>query len=419
MSLTDERVAYLLEVWTGRQSTAAEEQELFNWLADNTDASLVKAHIQQLTEQYSSADSVSSVDWENLYEKILQGRKQNAPVVKLPPYSINRHWVRYAAAVLIVLGLGTALVWSLNTQKKQSIATTSRKSESSNDINAPASNRATITLANGQKVFLDSVVNGELAKQGNIKLVKLENGQISYQTVSGEVIKEMQFNTLINPRGSRVIFMTLSDGSRVWLDAGSSVTYPVSFVGKERRVTITGEAYFEVAHDASMPFIVSKDDVQVEVLGTHFNFNAHEDETSVRTTLLEGSVKIRFHDKQVVIKPGQQAQLENSIAPSSQRHLKVEGNIDIEQVMAWKNGSFVFNRAPLSYVLTQLSRWYDVEIVYEQGIPDIKLGGEMKRDLSLSQALKGLGQLGVNFRIEGKKLFITNDVKSTTGPDHH
>ena len=419
MSLTDERVAYLLQVWTSRQSTAAEEQELFNWLANNTDSSLVKGHIQQLTEQYTGADMVSAVDWESLYERILHSRQQNATAPRLHAYSINRQWIRYAAAVLVVLGLGSALVLSLDTKKKQSIATASRKGESSNDINAPASNRATITLANGQKVSLDSVVNGELAKQGNIKLVKLDNGQISYQPVTGEVIKEMQFNTLLNPRGSKVIFMTLSDGSRVWLDAGSSVTYPVSFVGKERRVTITGEAYFEVVHDASMPFIVSKGDVQVEVLGTHFNFNAHDDETTIRTTLLEGSVRVKFHDKQVVIEPGQQAQLENSVAASSQRQLKVAGNIDIEQVMAWKNGSFVFNRTPLSYVLMQLSRWYDVEIVYEQGVPDIKLGGEMKRDLSLSQVLKGLGQLGVNFRIEGKKLFITKDVNSTTDPSHH
>ncbi len=419
MSLTDERVAYLLQVWISRQSTAAEEQELFNWLANNGDPSLVKLHIQQLTEQFASTDKVSAVDWESLYEKILQGRKQNAAVSRLPAYSINKQWVRYAAAVLIVLGLGSALVLSLDTQKKQSVATTSQKRASSNDINAPASNRATITLANGQKVFLDSVVNGELAKQGNIKLVKLANGQISYQPVTGSAIKELQFNTLLNPRGSKVIFVTLSDGSRVWLDAGSSVTYPVSFVGKERRVTITGEAYFEVAHDASMPFIVSKGDVQVEVLGTHFNFNAYDDETTIRTTLLEGSVKVKFHDKHVVIKPGQQAQLENSVAPSSQKTLKVAGDIDIEQVMAWKNGSFAFNRTPLSHVLIHLSRWYDVEIVYEQGVPDIKLGGEMKRDLSLSQVLKGLGQLGVNFRIEGKKLFITNDVKSTTDPARH
>jgi len=414
MSLTDKRIAYLLQAWSSHMSTAAEEQELFDWLAANDDPSLINAHIQQLSEQRNSAGLKAEVEWERLYEKILAGRQKNTPSPTLPA----RVWLRYAAAVVIVFGIGAALITSLNNRTKDSVVATNT-SRPVEDVNAPAGNRATITLANGQKVFLDSAGNGELAKQGNVKLVKLDNGQISYQPATGEATKEMQYNTLVNPRGSRVIFVTLSDGSRVWLDAGSSVTYPVSFVGKERRVAITGEAYFEVAHDKSMPFIVSKGDVQVEVLGTHFNLNAYDDETSIKTTLLEGSVKVKFHDEHVLIRPGQQAQLENSIVASSQRQLKVTDNIDLEQVMAWKNGSFVFNRTPLAGVLAQLSRWYDVEIVYEQGIPDIKLGGEMKRDLTLSQVLKGLGQLGVDFRIEGRKLFIANEAGSATDASNH
>ena len=183
-----------------------------------------------------------------------------------------------AASIILLLSTGTYFLVFNKSEKSTEIV----KKVLPNDVKAPETNRASITLANGQKVYLDSAVNGTLAMQGNVKLIKLANGQIAYQTTSGETIIEIKHNTLENPRGSKVIDMTLTDGSKVWLNAGSSLTYPVAFAGKERKVSITGEAYFEVAHNTAMPFKVSKDEMEVTVLGTHFNVNTYEDDTMAR-----------------------------------------------------------------------------------------------------------------------------------------
>ena len=270
-------------------------------------------------------------------------------------------------------------------------------------MKAPETNKAMITLANGQKVYLDSAVNGTLAMQGNVKLVKLANGQIAYQTASGETINEIKYNTLTNPRGSKVIDMTLADGSQVWLNAGSSVTYPVAFVGNERRVAITGEAYFEVAHNTAMPFKVSKGEMEVTVLGTHFNVNAYDDESDIKVTLLEGSVKVikgpsTGSGLQTVLKPGQQAQVTNEV--------KVVNDADLEQVMAWKNGLFNMKGTDLAALMRQVARWYDVQVSYEGPQQQKSFGGSINRDVDLSDVLKALEQYGIHFRMEKGKVII-------------
>jgi len=320
--------------------------------------------------------------------------KKKSPVFQLP----RSRWWGAAASVIFLLGVSGYFLFYNKTTKPAPIAKVLP-----HDVKAPQSNKAMITLTNGQKVFLDSVGNGALAVQGNVKLVKLAGGQIAYQQSTGEVSGKMEYNTLSNPRGSRVIRMTLADGSKVWLNAGSSLTYPVLFIGNERKVSITGEAYFEVMHDASKPFIVNNGSMDVKVLGTHFNVNAFEDDddNTIKVTLLEGSVKINNGKATGLLKPGQQALVNKEV--------KVVSDVDLGMVMAWKNGYFQFDNASLQNVLKRISRWYDVDVIYEGSNQPREFVGEMQRDLNLSEVLKILEKNNVRFRIEGKELIVLPD----------
>ncbi len=304
--------------------------------------------------------------------------------------SIFRKW--WWAAASIVCPTGAYLLFINKPEKRQDIAAATV----TDDIKPPITNRATVMLANGKTVYLDSAVNGTLAIQGNVQVVKLADGQIAYQGSA----TELAYNTLTNPRGSKVIDMALADGSHVWLNAGSSVTYPIAFIGNERKVSITGEAYFEIAHNAAKPFMVSKGEMQVQVLGTHFNVSAYDDEDAIRVTLLEGSVEVKSQKSKVRIVPGEQAVL------ASHSLLTINHSPDPEQVMAWKNGLFQFHSAGLPDVMKQLSRWYDVDIVYEGKTPVREFEGKIQRDLTLSQALKILEKNQVHFRVENRKLIV-------------
>lgn len=314
-------------------------------------------------------------------------------------------WSRVAAAiaVMLILAAGSYFLFFNKKQKSPEIVKTTLP----HDVNPPATNRAMIILANGQKVFLDSTANGTVAIQNNINLVKTGDGKIVYESHQLTTDNSpLTYNTLTNPRGSKVIDMTLSDGTHVWLNAGSSVTYPVAFVGNERKVSITGEAYFEVSHDASKAFIVSKGDMNVTVLGTHFNVNAYDDEHAIKVTLLEGSVKISHrtsHDSRI-IKPGEQAIIDNSHPMAI--GMTIDNNVDLDEVMAWKNGFFSFNGADIETIMRDVSRWYDVDVVYEGKIPSGHYKGKPSRNLTASQMLKLIEYAGVKFRIEGKKIIV-------------
>jgi ferric-dicitrate binding protein FerR (iron transport regulator) len=338
-------------------------------------------------------------------EEITLQAEQETPVHFLRPY---RRWIVAAASIIILLGAGTYFFF---VQQPARQVTVTPAVELKKDI-PPGGNKAILTLADNSTIILDSAANGQLAAQGNSVVNKTKDGELTYAVSSspstGGGRGEALYNTLATPRGGQYQLM-LPDGSKVWLNAASSIRYPTAFTGNERSVDITGEAYFEVApvrlrSGQKKPFKVhfasaGREGV-VEVLGTHFNINAYDDEPAVKTTLLEGAVKISKDAASVILKPGQQA----SISQSSKLSHPIP--VQTDEVVAWKNGSFQFDRVPLSAVMRQLSRWYDVDVVYEKGVPDINLGGEMKRDLSLSQVLKGLGKMGVNYRIEGKKLVV-------------
>jgi ferric-dicitrate binding protein FerR (iron transport regulator) len=304
-------------------------------------------------------------------------------------------WLRWAAAAAVLLISLGSYFYLINKNEKPN---TLVQNQPPTDVRAPQTNRATITLAGGRKVFLDSAANGTLASQGTVQVLKLADGQVAY---SGKTT-EITYNTLTNPRGSKPISMTLADGSKVWLNAGSSLTYPITFAGKERNVEMTGEAYFEVTHNAAMPFIVNKlhDDAKIKVLGTHFNVNAYDDEGALKVTLMEGSVKVSKGTSNSLLKPGQQAQVKDE-------DIKQINNVDTQEVMAWKNGKFQFGDASdIGSMMRQISRWYDVDVEYKGNITG-HVGGSISRNVNASQVLKMLETTGaMKFKIEGRKVTV-------------
>lgn len=351
------------------------------------------------TDQIAKERETGETDLSSIKSRIFdrinaetQETEQSEPMV-VPIRPRKRIW--WAAAAILLFAAGGYYILNKKTEKPTD---TIAVSVPSNDVKAPSLNRATITLASGQKVFLDSVANGTLATQGNVQIKKSGDGIITYNG-NGQPKNEIVYNTLTNPRGSKVIDITLSDGSQVWLNAESSLKYPVAFNGRERKVEITGEAYFEVAHDQSKPFRVTKGNTEVEVLGTHFNMNAYDDEPSMKVTLLEGSVMLSTENNQSkrILKPGQQGIVGKDI--------KVTNDVNLEQVMAWKNGVFRFNNTNIEEIMKQVKRWYDVEIVYHGDFSDLDFGGSVSRKSNVSELLKRLAATeSFHYTIEGKKI---------------
>lgn len=298
-----------------------------------------------------------------------------------------------AAIILIIIGVSSYLWFNNRSNSGNDIA----KTTSQHDI-LPGGNKAVLTLSDGSSIVLDSAANGTLALQGSTKVLKTNEGQLAYN-IGNEEATEILYNTLATPRGGQYQ-LVLPDGSKVWLNAASSIHYPTSFTGKDRKVEITGEAYFEVEKNIRMPFIVKVNDMEVRVLGTHFNVNAYSDEAVAKTTLLEGSVLVARDAATVLLKPGQQAQIAKTGT------LKVIDNADLDEAVAWKNGVFYFNRVDIQTIMRQIARWYDVDIQYQGEIIPKKFGGEIQRDLNLSEVLEGLKETGIHFRIEGRKLIV-------------
>jgi transmembrane sensor len=308
-----------------------------------------------------------------------------------------RKFYKPVAAALILLIAGSILFYSLQPGKPSDL--TRAPVPISNNELPPGANKAILTLSNNSTVILDDARNGKLVQQGSSEVTKLANGQLVYKTMDGKTA-EVVFNTLTTPRGGQ-FKLTLPDGSNVWLNAASSITYPTAFTGKERKVEITGEAYFEIAHDAGKPFKVGLNGMEVKVLGTHFNINGYNDEANIKTTLLEGSVSLSKGNLVAMLNPGQQAQLANN------GKLNVIDNVDVDQVVAWKNGYFSFSRTDLKSVMRQIARWYDVDIKYEGNIPNRQFGGKIDRNSKASEVLKVLEESKVHFRIEDKNIIVT------------
>lgn len=309
------------------------------------------------------------------------------------------YWLRYAAAVILVAGIG-AYAWLKERDQPHLSAKNNMLTAPVSDV-APGGQKAVLTLADGTAIQLDSAADGQLATQQGSQVLK-KDGRVIYTSTDKEENIQV-YNTLRTPRGG-VYQITLPDGTRVWLNAASSISYPVAFTGGERVVKITGEVYFEVASHPQRPFIVKVNETNsIEVLGTQFDVKAYGEDDLISTTLLQGAVRIVSNGKKAALKPGQQASISDR-----QLLVKTIGQGGISEAMAWKEGRFNFQDASLQEIMRQLSRWYDIEVVYEKGIPDLEFIGEVERSLPLSQVLKGLKMSGVNFRLEkGRRLIVS------------
>lgn len=338
-------------------------------------------------------ESLNEVDaemWASLKDRLQLGK------IKLRPH--RNLWPRIAAASAILLVIGTGIFY--NYQKKGQLVILTAK----NDID-PGRRGATLTLANGKQISLTNVVNGELAKQAGITIRKSAAGELIYEMLNQDQepgVAEPQINTLSTAKG-QTYKLQLPDGSLVWLNAASSLTYAANLKGPgKRRVKLKGEAYFEIAKDKLHPFVVESGEQEIEVLGTHFNVNSYPYEAVVSTTLLEGSVQItplQEPRKKTVLKPGEQA-LANG------QFLKIV-TADVEVATAWKNGNFFFKAEKLESILYKLAYWYDVEIIYQGKKPDMVMTGIIKRDTKLSNVLNLIEASGkVKFKLTGRKVFV-------------
>lgn len=387
MTPRSEHIAQLFDKYLKGDLSPAESDELENWrkISLRHDA----AFEELLNGQYLS-------EW--LHRKQLLNKERALAVLRqqFPEMDPDREspqpakvirrgslfkatWVRYAAAIILMFGAGAYFYFKQ--QKNDPQITTIQPSKIKHDI-LPGSDRAVLTLSGGQQVVLDSSASGSIL-DGRLS-IENSQGSLSYAHAGIALV-----NTVTTPKGGQYKLI-LADGTRVWLNAASSITFPTAFTDKKREVTITGEVFLDVAPNASMAFVVKTPKEEIVVLGTEFNVNAYPEENGVKTSLISGKVKIG----EKILIPGQ-AFLNGHITQT-----------DLEQDIAWKNGAFNFRNIPFDKAMHQLARWYDIDIVYDAGIPTSVLNGEMDRDISLKDALDGLNGMGARFTIEGRMLHV-------------
>lgn len=374
--MSTERFTHLYKKYLHKTYTTAEKEEFLALLREPENREL----LHQLSDTYNIPHNNAPLLNDAAGNEILQAILHTQPKAKVRNL---RPWLA-AASVLALLATGIYFYRPTKTSVPPVVHTMKEV--------APGHEGAVLTLANGQHVVLDSLQQGVVAMQAGTQ-VSLQNGQLTYNAGDS---KTVVYNTIHTPKG-RQFSLLLPDGSKVWLNAASSLRYPTAFNGTERKVEVSGEAYFEIAKNASQPFRVAVQGAHViEVLGTSFNVNAYTDEAQISTTLLEGSVRIG----KTVLQPGQQAQ-------SSNGTITVKDHVNTEQVLAWKNGVFDFNNKDLAEVMRQLARWYNIEVVYENGVPDKEFVGKLDRSLPLSAVLKAFEDFGVHSRMEtGTRLVI-------------
>ncbi len=389
-------IAVLIVKYLDNSLNEAEEAELNAWI------NAEQHHRDLFTEMTDPQQLVTHLQQFNAYdsEKISRKIGQRIPEFNAAPAGIRPVYLRkwgWAAAIAMLL-IGGSYYWA--SQLRNSPAGIAAGPA----IIEPGKQGAILTLADGREVVLDSLHNGIVASQSGASIV-LSEGQLVYDpTVARNM--DVQYNKMTTPAG-RQFQVTLPDGSNVWLNAASSIRFPTSFAGNERRVEVTGEVYFDVVKNANQPFIVAvKDKIDIEVLGTSFNVNAYENEHSIRATLINGSIRVGVPStdlkKAVILQHNQQAKVIDKL-------ITVEDNQDPEKILAWKNGLFNFDGANLEEVMRELERWYNIEVVYENGIPDSdKFIGEMTRQIALTDLLDILKRFQVDFRVEGRKLIVLN-----------
>ncbi|RAJ37179.1 FecR family protein [Pedobacter cryoconitis] len=380
-----EKLAQLAAKWRKGTITAEEKAQFNSWYNSFDDTELI------LKEEDNRAALGKKIN-EKIKDKLLLPKRRNTGLI----YSV------LAAATLILIS-GTLVYLSLNTSlsPRKKVAR-----QIAADIK-PGGNKATLTLANGRKISLTDSSNGEIAEQSGIAITKTADGQLVYtiknSSAAASANQTTEFNTIETPVGGQYQ-INLPDGTKVWLNAASSLKYPAQFAAHQRKVELTGEGYFEVSKDKKRPFTVVTGKQEVQVLGTHFNVNAYPEEKATKTTLLEGIVKVsnassQEHGDSKLLRPGEQSTL-------TQASFQVE-KVDIENAVAWKNGYFTFADEDLEVSMRKLSRWYNVEISYSGKFDTISFGGAISRSKSLAEVLQILELTRkIKFKIEGRRIIL-------------
>lgn len=381
--MEDKRINELAAKWMEGTITEEEKKEFLSWY-NEFEGDLV------VPENFATSEEELG---ERMFHVITNKQKIPGNIIAKSKHLI----MTMAAASLIAAICFIALHSPQQKSKPLAAEKTSKKTGKPTDV-APGGNKAILILGDGSTLVLDAVNNGMIATEKNIQIRKLKDGQIDYSFI-GNKQETVTYNTLSTPRGGQYS-ITLSDGSKVWLNSSSSLRFPTSFNKNEREVVLTGEGYFEVAKNPSQPFRVKVNEMEVEVLGTHFNVMAYDDEAATRTTLLEGLVRIRKNAKTAMLQPGQQVE----VRPGGNIGRIKEANI--EETIAWKNGLFHFNGASIEVIMRQMARWYDIEVAYEGEVSE-HFNGVISKNVGIAKVFEMLQLTGaVHFRIEGKKIFV-------------
>lgn len=385
------RLAYLFNSYMQQQCTIAEEEELMAFLADHENKEAVHALIEQVISSsgeeivmpgHKAASVISHILQQDRSGVVAMRKKKSIPFLRMQ-----------MAAAAVIFCIAMAAYWYSGKPEKEFVEMAEKPATI-----LPGGNRAILTVADGSTIVLDSMQSEMLIQQGSTN-IKKKGTSLVYNATASVNMEEAVFNTLSTPRGGQY-HLVLPDGSKVWLNASSSLHYPIVFTGSMREVELTGEAYFEIAKNKEKPFRVNVSGMKVEVLGTHFNINAYKDEDAVRTSLLEGKIKVVKDEFADVLQPGQQAIL----AATYKKFKKI--NVDMDDVVAWKNGLFQFNGDDITSIMRQINRWYDVEVAYSAKIPVRRFEGKISRGAPLSDVLKILELSGVKFKVEEKRIIV-------------
>jgi transmembrane sensor len=389
------RFEHLYQQYIDDTCTKEEREEFLSMVAENPDSDIMGSLLDSTWKKLNPKE-LSFPQSDHVLDNILSQH----PRTTIKKISIYQYITAIAAMVAII----TTGVYFYQKEKSKPIP-------QANAANILAgTNKATLTLADGTVINLDSATSGELAEQTGLKITKTADGQLIYNIIDHNTkisaSTEIAYNTITTPRGGQYQ-VNLPDGSKIWLNSASSLKYPLLFDKGQRKVELTGEAYFEVTslikdgQNTKMPFIVKTDKQEVEVLGTHFNINSYTDENITRSTLLEGAVRVTSLSTEhtsSILKPGQQSILNNNT-------LKVQ-TVDTEEVVAWKNGYFQFNESDLGSIMRQISRWYNIDVVFEGRSPNDLFHFKAPKDQNLSEILKIFELNGINLKIEGRTLIV-------------
>ena len=379
-------IRVLFDKYLENRITEEELKDLLSYFEVDDDkvilTKLINEELAREPENEIEPGLIDEID-ARLQRKIFSSTRPVSKIRKLLP--------AISVAATILLGLSFISIMYIMRAKKED---SSKQMQYANDVK-PGSSKAILTLANGNTINLSNAKNGNIAHQSGVSISKTAAGQVIYS--GNAAISNSQFNTIETPKGGEYQ-VVLPDGTKVWLNAASSLKYPVAFAGlKERKVELTGEAYFEVAHNKAQPFKVTTNGQSIEVLGTHFDVMAYSNEATMNTTLLQGSVRIRFKGKNSVIKPGEAAIVKDDIAVK---------DADVDAAVAWKNGRTYFKNTDIPAMMRTLSRWYNIEVEYRGAIPQRKFTGGISRNSNLSGLLKIMDEIEVHTSIEGNKLIV-------------